>query len=261
MYSNFVFRLREALRFVGVMLRTHDGRRMLVSHVFSAMLLALMVFLAIIVAVFGLFDGLTLRRRTLAMGFGSMVTISSLLPLATMPFFSFKDVFDQLVRRLTRRRLFVNLSQHVFYRATWRGEISLHLAKAPHLLAEKYRLSLRTGPQALKSTSRELGLSLARSIRDAVRHSRRLVKRGCIRPEQKIVGATYGYLFGAARSKLGLRRYTPVWWRRAFSGVFYRYGALHAAFMYFIIHDRLPPTYDPVYFMAEVSDLVRSRAA
>ena len=43
------------------------------------------------------------------------------------------------------------------------------------------------------------------------------------------------------------------------SGVFYRYGALHAAFMYFIIHDRLPPSFDPVYFMAQVGDLVGNR--
>lgn len=262
MNSAVVFRCREAGRFVLAMVRCRDGRRMLWSHVFNAMLLAFIALLALIVTLFGLFDGLTLRRRTLVVGFGTMVTISSLLPLLTMPFFSFKDVFDRMVWRLTRRRLFVNLSRHVFYRSTWGGDISLHLAKAPHLLAEKYRIvSARAADGGLRNTGRELGLSLARSIRDAVRRSRRLVSRGKMRPEQRIVGATYGYLFGAAKSKLRLQRYTPALWSRAVSGVFYRYGALHAAFMYFIIHDRLPPSFDPVYFMAQVGDLVGDKVA
>lgn len=233
---------------------------MLWTHLFNAMLLALLASLALIVTLFGFFDGLTLRHRTLALGFGTLVTISSLLPLFTMPFFSFKDVFDRVAWRLARRRVFVNLSRHVFYRPTWRGDISLHLAKAHSLLADKYRIvSASADGSRPKPTGRELGLALARSIRTAVRRSRRLVSRGTIRPEQRIVGATYGYLFGAAKSKLGLQRYTPTWWSRAMSGVFYRYGALHAAFMYFIIHDRLPPSFDPVYFMAQVGDLVGNR--
>ena len=261
MNSDLSFRCSEALRFVKAMLASPDGRRIIVAHFLNAMLLAAMALGAIVFALFGLFEGLTLRRRTLVMTFGALFTLSSLMPLATMPFFSFKDVFDRFVWRLTRRRLFVNLSQHVFYRPTWNGDISLHLAKAHALLAEKHRLVSQTPADRLKNTSRELGLSLARSIRDAVRRSRELVSRGRLRPDQRIIGATYGYLFGAAGSKLRLRRYEPVWWSRSISNVFYRYGALHAVFMYFIIHDKLPSSFDPVYFMAQVGDMVGDKVA
>jgi len=262
MAAELSFRCAETVRFVGAMVSSPDGRRIMLTHIVNAMLLALMLLLAVVLAVFGLFEGMTFRRRTLALGFGALFTIATLLPLATMPFFSFKDVFDRFTWRLTRRRLFVNLSKHVFYRPTWDGGISLHLAKAHKLLGEKHELlSAPAVSGGLVNTSRTLGISLARSIRDAVRRSRRLVSRGWLKPEQRITGATYGYLFGAAKSKLGLQRHQPAWWSRAFSGVFYRYGALHGVFMYFIIHDRLPSSFDPVYFMAQVGDLVGDKVA
>lgn len=261
MPSDLSFRCREALRFLAAMCGSREGRRIILSHLLNATLLAVVVLCAIVVALFGLFEGMTLRRRTLAITFSTLVVFATLMPLATMPFFSFKDVFDRWVWRLTRRRLFVNLSRHVFYRPTWNGHISLHLAKAHNLLAEKRQLLAAARPGVLKGASRELGVSLARSIRDAVRRSRRLVRRGWLKPEQRITGATYGYLFGAAKSKLGLRRHEPTWWRRAVSGPFYRYGALHAVFMYFIIHDRLPQSFDPVYFIAQVGDLVGDKVA
>ncbi len=261
MTSDLKFRCGEALRFARAIATSRDGRRILLTHLATASLLALLMLAALVVGLFGFFDGLTLRRRTLVLGFAGLFAVSALMPLATMPFFSFKDVFDRLVRRLARRRLFVNLSRHVFYRPTWNGHLALHLAKAHALLEEKHRLLAAPRAGALKNAGRELGLSLARSIRDAVRRSRRLVSRGRLRPEQQIVGATYSYLFGAAGSKLRLRRREPAWWSRVLSGLFYRYGALHAVFMYFIIHDRLPQSFDPVYFIAQVGDLVGDKVA
>ncbi len=259
--SDFAFRCREALRFVAAMASSRDGRRIIVAHVVNATLLAGMLVIALVLALFGLFEGLTLRRRTLVLSFSALVVGSALLPLLTMPFFSFKDVFDRCIHKLTRRRLFVSLSKHVFYRPTRDGGLSLHLAKAHALLAEKYQLVSAEPVGRIGNTSRLLGMSLARSIRDAVRRSRRLVLRGWLRPEQRITGATYGYLFGTAGSKLRLKRCQPPWWSRIFSSVFYRYGALHAVFMYFIIHDKLPASFDPVYFIAQVGDLVGDKVA
>ncbi len=255
MSSELSFRFRELGNFLSAMLASGQGRRIALTHLLNALILAAMVLGMVLVALFGLFEGMIPRRHNLAMGLVGLFMFFTLLPL-TMPFFSFKELLNRLVWRLTRRRLFINLSSHVFYRPTWNGGISLHLAKASSLLGEKYRLlSGQTGGK-IKNTSRELGLSLARSIRDAVRRSRRLVSRGRLQPEQRIVGATYGYLFGAAKSKLRLRRHQPVWWSRIVNGVFYRYGAMHAIFMYYIIHDTLPPSFDPVYFTANVGDVI-----
>ncbi|MBE0510761.1 MAG: hypothetical protein IBX49_08545 [Gammaproteobacteria bacterium] len=258
MSSELSFRFRELGKFIAAILASEQGRRIVITHLINALILAAMLLGLILLGLYGLFEGLIPRRRTLAYSLGGLFLFFTLLPL-TMPFFSFKELFNRIYRRLTRRRLFIDLSRHVFYRPTWNGELSLHLAKANSLLGEKYRLAAQQTGGRLKNTSRELGISLARSIRDAVRHSRRLVERGALRPEQKISGATYGYLFGAAKSKLRLRRHQPVWWSRLLSGVFYRYGAMHAVFMYFIIHDSLPPAFDPVYFVASVGDVIGTR--
>ena len=259
MSSELAFRFRELGNFLRAMLSSAQGRRIVLTHLLNAMTLAAMVLVLVVVVLFGLFEGLLMRRRTLAISFAALFLFLTLLPL-TMPFFSFKELLNRLVWRLTRRRLFINLSSHVFYRPTWGGGISLHLAKASSLLGEKYHLVTAHSGGRLRNTSRELGMSLARSIRDAVRRSRRLVSRGRLKPEQRIVGATYGYLFGAAKSKLRLRRHEPVWWSRLLNGVFYRYGAMHAIFMYYIINDSLPPSFDPVYFIASVEDVIGKSA-
>lgn len=253
-HSELSFRWQELSHFIGTIFSSAQGRRIVLAHLLNALILSLMLFAMVVLVLFGLFEGMIPRQRTLSLGLGGLFIFLTLLPLS-MPFFSFKELFDRLLWRLTRRRLFINLSRHVFYRTSWNGHMSLHLAKAHTLLEEKYRL-LAQDKGRLRNTRRELGLSLARSIRDAVRRSRRLVNRGRIKPEQRITGATYGYLFGAAKSKLRLRRHQPAWWSRLFSGVFYRYGAIHAIFMYFIIHNRLPNSLDPVYFIASVGDVI-----
>lgn len=256
--SELAFRLHELSNFISAMLSTGQGRRIIFTHLINALILSTMVLGVLLLVLFGLFEGMMPRRRTMATSLSGFFLFFTLLPL-TMPFFSFKELFNRLVWRLTRRRLFIDLSRHVFYHPTWNGDISLHLAKAPSLLAEKYRLLTGHTSGKLKNTSRELGISIARSIRDAVRRSRHLVDLGRLKPEQRIVGATYGYLFGAAKSKLRLRRHQPALWSRLFGGVFYRYGAMHAVFMYFIIHDSLPPSFDPVYFIASVGDVIGGR--
>ena len=255
MSSELKFRFSELVNFLIAMLSTGQGRRIVLTHLLNALMIAALVLAGILVLLFGLFEGLVPRRRTLAVSLAGLFLFFTLLPM-TMPFFSFKELLNRLVWRLTRRRLFIDLSSHVFYRPTWNGEISLHLAKASSLLGEKYRLLHGDGGGKLKNISRELGMSLARSIRDAVRRSRKLVSRGRLKPEQRIVGATYGYLFGAAKSKLRLQRHQPAWWSRLLNGVFYRYGAMHAIFMYYIIHNSLPPSFDPVYFVASVEDVI-----
>jgi hypothetical protein len=255
MRSELSFRWQELSHFVMTIFSSPQGRRIVLAHLLNALILSLMMLALIVLALFGLFEGMIPRRRTLTMGLASLFAFFTLLPLS-MPFFSFKEVLDHMLWRLTRRRLFINLSRHVFYRSAWNGDMSLHLAKAHTLLAEKYRLLAGQNKGRLHNTRRELGLSLARSIRDAVRRSRRLVNRGHIRPEQRITGATYSYLFGTAKSKLRLRRHQPAWWSRLFSGAFYRYGAMHAIFMYFIIHNSLPSSLEPVYFIASVGDVI-----
>ena len=259
MRSELAFRCRELGNFIAAMLSSSQGRRIVLTHLLNALILAVMVLGLVVALLFGLFEGLIPRRRTLAFSLSGLFLFFTLLPL-TMPFFSFKELFNRLFWRLARRRLFINLSRHVFYRPTWNGHISLHLAKAHSLLAEKYRLAASHSGDRIRNNSRELGMLLARSIRDAVRRSRRLVSHGRLKPEQRITGATYGYLFGAAKSKLRLRRHQPAWWSRLLSGVFYRYGAMHAVFMYFIIHDSLPPSFDPVYFVASVGDVIGTKA-
>lgn len=260
MASDVAFRLRETRRFLLAVMTSHQGRRFLLNHLLNTILLALMLLLALCLVLFGLFEGMLLRRRTLVLSLGMLITLLAVVPMATMPFFSFKDVMNRLVSYFNRKGLFTHLSEHVFYRQTARGEISLHLAKAHSILAEKHRLLANKKPELPVNISRQLSFSLGRSIRDAVKLSKQLVSNGSLKTEQKIVGATYGYLFGAAKSKLKLQRYRPGWFARLFSGIFYRFGALHAVFMYFIIHDKLPPSFDPVYFMATVGDVIGNKA-
>ncbi len=258
MTSELSFRLHETQRFIQAILSSQDGRRFLFNHLFNVLVLALVVLLAISIVLFGLFEGMVLRRRTMVLTLGMLTTLLVIVPMATMPFFSFKDVFHRLVAFFNRQGLFTHLSDHVFYRQTAKGEINLHLAKAHAVLAEKHRL-LSCNTQPTQNISRQLAFSLGRSIRDAVRISKELVSSGRLKPDQKIVGATYGYLFGAAKSKLKLQRYIPSRWSRLSSGLFYRIGALHAVYMYFIIHDKLPPSFDPVYFMATVGDVIGNK--
>ena len=173
--------------------------------------------------------------------------------MAAMPFFSFKDLTNRMSRLILKRDIFTSLSQHVFYHQARDGAITLHLAKAHLVLAEKHQLY----SQSKRLTSkRELSLSIAKSIREAVRLSKLLVKNGQLNSNQKIVGATYGYLFGSAKSKLKLKRIQPDWFKRYIGHIFYRFGALHAVFMYFIINDKLPPSFDPIYFKSTVGDVI-----
>jgi len=260
MASELTFRLRETQRFLMAVMSSHQGRKFLVHHLLNTLVLALLVLVALSLVLFGLFEGMLLRRRTLVLSLGMLVTLLAVVPMATMPFFSFKDVINRLVSYFNRRGLFTHLSDHVFYRMTAKGDISLHLAKAHTVLAEKHQLLLHKKPELPVNISRQLSFSLGRSIRDAVKLSKQLVSNGSLTNDQKIVGATYGYLFGAAKSKLKLQRYRPAWFSRLFSGIFYRFGALHAVFMYFIIHDKLPPSFDPVYFIATVGDVVGSKS-
>ncbi|KAA0875480.1 hypothetical protein [Nitrincola tapanii] len=255
MSSDLLFRCREIQRFLKAIILSAPGRRILWRHLLNSLVLTAMILSGLLVAFFGFFEGFLPRRRTLLACFSALYTFLVIMPLATMPFFSFKDLFDRLAQRCMRRRLFYDLSQHVFYRTHRNGQISLHLAKAHSLLAEKHHLLSDTAGRT-RNISRHLAGSLARSIREAVHLSRQLVGSGKLKPDQKITGATYSYLFGAAKSKLGLKRCQPSGWSGWLSGVFYRYGALHAVFMYFVIHDQLPPEFDPVYFMAQVSDVI-----
>ncbi|SFX73484.1 hypothetical protein [Marinospirillum alkaliphilum] len=256
MASELVFRLDQTRRFLTAILSSKEGRHFLVYHLLNTLMLALLVLAALSLLLFGLFEGMILKRRTLVLTFGMLTTLLVVVPMATMPFFSFKDVVHRCVSFFNRRGLFTHLSEHVFYRRTAGGHINLHLAKAHAVLAEKHRLVLK---KAEGNVSRQLAFSLSRSIRDAVRISKEQVQNGSLRTDQKIIGATYGYLFGAAKSKLRLQRHQPGWISRCTNGVFYRFGALHAVFMYFIIHEKLPPSFDPVYFMATVGDVVGSK--
>ncbi|SFB98568.1 hypothetical protein SAMN05660443_1003 [Marinospirillum celere] len=258
MASEITFRLRETQRFLVAILSSQDGRKFLVNHLLNSLVLAILVLVALSLALFGLFQGMILGRRTLVLSLGMLVTLLVVVPLATMPFFSFKDVINRCVSFFNQRGLFMHLSDHVFYRQTAKGDISLHLAKAHAVLTEKHRL-LADKAEIPQNISRQLSFSLGRSIRDAVRLSKQLVSSGSLKRDQKIVGATYGYLFGAAKSKLKLQRHEPKRFSRLVSGIFYRFGALHAVFMYFIIHDKLPPSFDPVYFMATVGDVIGSK--
>lgn len=258
MISEIGFRLNETKRFLAAVVGSSEGRSFLFSYFLNVLALACLVMMGVSALLYALFEGMVLNRRTLAFNYSLLVTMLITVPLATMPFFSFKDVIDRFVQLITRRRLFVYLSPHVFYRPTLSGNISLHLAKANAILAEKYSI-VATGPDAADKISRQLAISIGHSIRDAVRFSKSQVEKGLLRADQQIVGATYGYLFGAAKSKLRLRRRQPSVLSRLFNGIFYRFGALHAVFMYFIINDRLPPSFDPVYFIASVGDVVGSR--
>ncbi len=260
MTSEISFRIQEMQRFLAAIVSSREGLRFLLSHLINSLVLAVFVLLAMTLLLFGLFEGMLLRRRTLVLTLGMLVTLLVIVPLATMPFFSFKDVINHCVSFFNRRGLFTHLSDHVFYRKTAKGEISLHLAKAHSVLKEKHRL-LAAKSEVPQNVSRQLAFSLGRSIREAVRLSKQLVTSGSLKPDQKIVGATYGYLFGAAKSKLKLRRHQPNWFSRLFGGVFYRFGAIHAVFMYFVIHDKLPPSFDPVYFIATVGDVIGDKAA
>ncbi len=256
--TDLTFRRHETLRFLVAITTSSHGRGFFYSHMLSALVLSLLVCLGVSLALFGMLQGYMMRWYMLLVCLGFLFALLSFLPLATMPFFSFKDVLDRCVRTMIRRRLFINLSSHVFFRPTFAGHISLHLAKAHRVLGEKHLL-LMTGTLQGQNASRQLAHSLRRSIRVAVRQARNLARKGIIKPHQQVVGATYAYLFGAAESKLRLRRRHPPKLARLFGGVFYRYGALHAVYMYFIIHDRLPLAFDPVYFVASVDDLIAAK--
>ncbi|MBE0506925.1 MAG: hypothetical protein IBX50_09440 [Marinospirillum sp.] len=258
MTTPFAFRIYETHRFLKAVLSSRQGIGFLFSHLLNTLLLALVVLLIISLMLFGLFEGMILRRRTLVLSLGMLSTLLIVVPMATMPFFSFKDVINRCVIFFSRKGFFTHLSEHVFYRLTLGGHINLHLATAHRVLAEKHRLMAHK-TESTNNVSRQLAFSLGRSIRDAVKISRELVKSGRLKADQKIVGATYGFLFGAASSKLKLQRHQPSLITRSISGIFYRFGALHAVFMYFIIHDKLPPSFDPVYFMSTVGDVVGSK--
>lgn len=258
--SELAFRLQETKRFLAAILLSTEGRKFLIGHLLNTLLLAFVLLLSFFIIIFGLYEGFQLRRRTLAVSFSVLFTLLIIIPMASMPFFSYKDIVNRISRLVFRRDLFTNLSNHVFYRQSRDGEITLHLAKAHSVLAEKHQLLCQKSVAIKRrNISRELAFSLAKSIREAVRFSKDLVKSGRLKTDQKIVGATYGYLFGAAKSKLKLKRIQPGWFKRYIGHIFYRFGALHAVFMYFVIHDKLPPSFDPVYFKATVGDVIGTR--
>lgn len=261
MASELAFRLHETKRFLGAVLLSSEGRTFLMGHIVNTLLLALVVLIIFLVILFGLYDGFQLRRRSLAVSFSVLFSLLIIVPMASMPFFSYKDLVNFISRLILRRNVFTNLSSHVFYHQSRGGEITLHLAKAHSVLAEKHQLMCQKAVVIKRrNISRELAFSLARSIRDAVRLSKNLVESGRLKTDQKIVGATYDYLFGAAKSKLKLKRIHPGWFKRYIGHIFYRFGALHAVFMYFVIHDKLPHSFAPVYFKATVGDVIGLRA-
>lgn len=259
MNNELTFRLHETRQFLKAITLSSEGRKFLISHLFNTFLLTFVVITSIFIVLLTLHEGVQLRRRSLAISFSILFIMLVIIPMITMPFFSFKDVTNKVSRALFKREFFTNLSAHVFYHQSRKGEITLHLAKAHSILEEKYRLLTNHQVKtARKNISRDLALSISRSIRDAVRLSKDFVKNGRLKSDQQIVGATYGYLFGAAKSKLKLNRIEPGWFKRYVGNIFYRFGALHAVFMYFVINEKLPPSFDPVYFHARVGDVIGS---
>ena len=263
MRSELSFRLHETQRFLKAIAFSSEGRRFFVSHLISTLLLTLVLVASFIVVVLTLYEGFHIRRRTVVLSFSILFFSLSIIPMLTMPFFSFKDITNKISHFLFKNTFFTDLSSHVFYHQSRNGQITLHLAKAHSVLAEKYRLikSQKVKKDSKESTdkhriSRDLGLSIAKSIRDAVRLSKEYVQTGRLKTDQVIVGATYGYLFGTAKSKLKLNRIEPGWFKRYIGNIFYRFGALHAVFMYFVINNKLPPSFDTVYFNARVGDVI-----
>lgn len=262
MNTELAFRLDETKRFLKAITLSPEGRKFLLSHVFNTFLLTFVLITSIFLVLVTLHEGVQFRRRSLAISFSILFTMLILIPMLTMPFFSFKDITNKLSRLVFKREFFTSLSTHVFYHQSRKGEITLHLAKAHSVLAEKYRLVKNYQAKPGRSKiSRDLALSISRSIRDAVRLSKDFVKHGRLKSDQKIVGATYGYLFGAAKSKFKLNRIEPGWFKRYIGTLFYRFGALHAVFMYFVINEKLPPSFDPVYFNARVGDVIGTPSA
>lgn len=277
MTSSFLFRLDEMRRFIKTLLTQQQGRRFLIHYFGNALVLSLLLLLGFSLILFGLFESLLIRKRTFVLSLGMLATLVVILPLATMPFFSSKDLLNKLAHLFRRQQVFQHLNAHVFYRQSANGSISLHLAKAHTLLSEKHQLLLKAkenlqakalptltnnaepidpSSALLKTINKHLAISLARSIRDAVKLTKERVQQGVFRPEQKITGATYAYLFGTAKSKLGLKRHQPGWFQGFISNLFYRLGAMHALFMYFVIHEQLPQSFDPVHFIATVGEVI-----
>ncbi|WP_044409096.1 hypothetical protein [Thiomicrospira microaerophila] len=260
MRSELSFRLHETQRFLKAIVFSVEGRRFLVSHLISTLLLTLILVASFIAVILTLHEGFHIRRRTVVLSFSILFFSLSIVPMLTMPFFSFKDITNKISHFLFKNNFFTNLSSHVFYHQSRNGQITLHLAKAHSVLAEKYRLikkqKIKKDSMDKHRISRDLALSIAKSIRDAVRLSKEYVQAGRLKTDQVIVGATYGYLFGTAKSKLKLNRIEPGWFKRYIGNIFYRFGALHAVFMYFVINDKLPPSFDTVYFNARVGDVI-----
>ncbi len=259
MNNEWLFRVNETWRFTKALVASQPGRHFLWQHLLNTLLIAGLLTLSFFIVMFGFYEGTPMRRRSVAISFSLLLTFLIIYPLATMPFFSFKDLVNKISLRLAGRRVFTNLSDHVFYSQDSGGQITLHLAKAHHVLAQKHaylRQQLIKGKTDSAQVSKHLSLALAKSIRDAVRLSKELVKSGRLNPQQTITGATYGYLFGTAKSKLKLRRVEPGLVKRWLGHWFYKFGALHAVYTYFIIHQQLPPSFDPVYFQATVGDVI-----
>ena len=251
------FRVDETKRFIKVITLSAQGRKFLISHLISALILTLVLLASFVFVMLTFYEGFQIRRRTLSVYFSLLFFLLVTMPMLTMPFFSFKDLTNKIGRLLFNKEFFTNLSRHVFYHQSRNGQITLHLAKAHSILAEKYRLIRKqNSPADPQKISRTLGLSIAKSIREAVRQSKEYVQNGRLRSDQQIVGATYGYLFGTAKAKLKLNRIQPGWFKRYIGNIFYRFGALHAVFMYFVINDKLPPSFDTVYFNARVGDVI-----
>lgn len=257
MNTELSFRVHETKRFLKVITLSAQGRKFLVSHLLSTLMLTLVLIASFVFVMLTFYEGFQIRRRTLSVYFSLVFFVLVTIPMLTMPFFSFKDLSNKMGRLFFNKEFFTNLSHHVFYYQSRNGQITLHLAKAHSILAEKYRLirTLKTKADT-RNISRNLGLSIAKSIREAVRQSKEYVHNGRLKTDQQIVGATYGYLFGTAKSKLKLNRIKPSWFKRYIGNIFYRFGALHAVFMYFVINDKLPPSFDTVYFNAKVGDVI-----
>lgn len=257
MTTELSFRVHETKRFLKELTLSSQGRKFLFSHLFSTLLLTFVLIASYFFVFFTFHEGFQVRRRTLAFHFTILFFVLVTIPMLTMPFFSFKDLTNRFSRLLFNKEFFTSLSNHVFYHQARNGQITLHLAKAHSILAEKYRLVNKLNVKSdTHNISRNLALSIAKSIREAVRLSKEYVQKGKLKSDQQIVGATYGYLFGTAKSKLKLNRIEPGWFKRYVGNIFYRFGALHAVFMYFVINDKLPPSFDTVYFNAKVGDVI-----
>lgn len=255
MSSEVAFRLDQTRRFLMALLMSQEGRRFLFSHLLSTLLLAALLFIASLVAFQLIYDRQP-GQEVLITTFSAFAFLLIFIPLAAMPFFSFKDLINHLLGLLNRKAPFTQLSDHVFYRLTPRGQMNLHLAKAHTVLAEKHRLLQN---KAETDISYQLAYSVSSSIRDAAKVCKDLIRNGKMRADLPVTGVTYSYIFGSTGSKMRLRRHDPGRLTRYCDAIFYRFASLHGVYMYFVIHEKLPPSCEIVYYVSTIGDIVGIR--